>query len=195
MRALEALEDRIKQFRGYEDIWPFRIPRAPLRLDEALAGNTVEPEALRTRTVLSLAWNDGSRWELWVVALPSGISVYCDTDADEIRVLASVRRGNPLEADGFMLELLAESRGAHFGIELFGDAPQRVRTSIVDREFLVDVFVELFEGSEAERSIEKAPGEDFRDAVARWLTGALRQSSPPSRPVRRQLRRREAQEE
>ena len=195
MRALDALEDRIKQFRGYEDLWPFRIPHEPLALDEVLTGTAVEPEALRSRTVLSLGWSDGSRWELWAIALPSGLSVYCDSGGGEVRVLASVRRGNPLEADGFMLELLAESRGAHFGIELVGDAPERVRTSIADREFLIDVFVELFEGSDAERSIPKAAAEDFRDAVSRWLAGALGNSSQPTaRSVRRQLRRGEARE-
>jgi hypothetical protein len=195
VRAFDALEDRIKQFRGYEDVWPFRIPHEPLALDEVLAGVAVEPEALRSRTVLSFEWSDGSRWELWAIAMPSGISVYCDAGGGEVRVLASVRRGNPLEADGFMLELLAESRGAHFGIELVGDAPARVRTSIADREFLVDVFVELFEGSEAERSISKTAGEDFRDAVTRWLAGALGKSSqPPARSARRQLRRNEARD-
>lgn len=195
MRALDALEDRVKQFRGYDDLWPFRIPHEPLAMDDVLAGVAVEPETLRSRTVLAFDWNDGNRWELWAVALPSGISVYCDAGGGEVRVLASVRRGNPLEADGFMLELLAESRGAHFGIELVGGAPDRVRTSIGDREFLIDVFADLFEGSEAERSITKRSGEDFRDAVARWLAAALGKSSqPPSRPARRQRRRAEARE-
>ena len=54
-------------------------------------------------------------------------------------VLASAKRSNPLEADRFFLELLAESRGHHFGIEMSGTAPDRVRSSIGDREFLVDV--------------------------------------------------------
>jgi hypothetical protein len=192
VRALEMLEDRIKQFRGHGDLWPFRIPHEPLPLDDVLESALVQPDMLRSRTVLSFEWSDASRWELWAIALPSGITIYGDAGAGETRVLASVRRGNALEADGFMLELLAESRGAHFGIELVGDAPVRVRTSIVDREFLIDVFVELFEGSDAEDSIPKNAGEDFRDAVARWLAGAVPQ--PPSRPKRRQLRRREAQE-
>lgn len=193
IRALEAIEDRIKQFRGYEDLWPFRIPHEPLALDAVLAGTKADIRMLRPRTVLSFEWADGSRWELFAIALPSGITVYGDEGTGETRVLASVRRGNALEADGFMLELLAESRGAHFGIELVGDAPERVRTSIVDRAFLIDVFVELFEGSDAEGSIPKSAGEDFGDAVARWLSGAWRESAQlPSRPKRRQLRRSEA---
>ena len=40
-RVLEALERRVKQFKWYENIWPFRIPHEPLALadiiDETLA--------------------------------------------------------------------------------------------------------------------------------------------------------------
>lgn len=195
VRALEALEARVKQFRGYEALWPFRVPREPLGLDDLVEDFGVEASSLRSRTVLSLAWRDGSRWDLWTIALPSGVAVYCDSDGGERRVLASVRRGNPLEADGFFLELLAESRGGHFGIELFGSAPGRVRTSLADRDFLTDVFVELFEGNEAESSIPRTKGEDFRESVGRWLAGVLGdQSDHPPGPVRRQLRRRDAQE-
>lgn len=194
VRALEALDTRVKQFRGYEGIWPFRVPREPLVLNDLLEDLAVDPNSLRSRTVLSLEWSDGSRWELWTIALPSGVTVYCDSGADERRALASVRRGSPLEADGFFLELLAESRGAHFGIELFGSAPERVRSSIADRDFLTDVFVELFEGSEAESSIPRTTGEDFRDAVGRWLTGRLGEPARTAGSARRQLRRRDAQE-
>ena len=87
--------------------------------------------------------------ELWTIALPSGIFLYCYSDGHESRVLASVKRGNPSEADGFFLERLAESRGEFFGIEMSGPAPDRVRSSIGDREFLADVFVDLFEGTPA----------------------------------------------
>jgi hypothetical protein len=100
--------------------------------------------------------------------------------------------------------LLAESRGHHFGIEMSGAAPDRVRTSIADREFLVDLFVELLEGTEAEYSIRQelrrkgeaaesrqpADGTDFRADVEHWLAGAL--VIPPSassRPGRRRARR------
>ena len=42
-RVLEALERRAKQFKSYENIWPFRIPHEPLALadiiDETLAQN------------------------------------------------------------------------------------------------------------------------------------------------------------
>jgi hypothetical protein len=81
-----------------------------------------------------------------------------------------------------LLERLAESRGRHFGIEMAGPAPDRVRSSIGDREFLADVFVELFEGTEAEASI--GSGGDFRDHVVRWLEGIL--TAPPA--TRRQPR-------
>ena len=57
------------------------------------------------------------------MSLASGIIVYCDDDGDEARVLASAKRGNPLEADGFFLELLAETRGQAFGMEMAGMRP------------------------------------------------------------------------
>jgi hypothetical protein len=147
---------------------------------------------------------DGATWEAWVIALPSGIMLYCDSDGDETRVLASAKRNNPLEADRFFLELLAESRGRHFGIEMSGTAPDRVRTSIDDRDFVVDVFVELLEGTEAEPSIRQqlrpkgeaatsrqtTDGSDFRADVEQWLEHML--VVPPSaasRPGRRRPRR------
>ncbi len=200
LRVLEALERWAKQFRSHEDLWPFRVPHEPLRLDdiihEALAdeGGTLDPVALRARSVLRMEFHDGTTWEAWVIALPSGITLYCDTDRDETRILASVKRSNPLEADRFFLELLAESRGHHFGVEMSGAAPDRVRTSIGDREFLVDVFVELLEGADAEQSIRRAhragDGADFRADVEQWLGHAL--VLPPSaslRPGRRRPRR------
>ncbi len=169
-RAVEALETRAKQFRGREEIWPFRVPHEPLDLDEIVEG--VASDALRSRTVMRLDWAD-TTWELWTIALPSGILLYCDSEDRESRVLASVKRGNPSEADGFFLERLAESRGASFGIEMAGPAPDRVRSSIGDREFLADVFVELFEGTSA-LPVESA---DFHADVVRWLARVL--TSPP----------------
>lgn len=186
LRVLEALELRVKQFRSREGIWPFRVPHEPLDLDEvverALEGEGhVEAEALRSRTVLTLSW-DPHDWELWVLTLPSGILLYCDTDGEETRILASVRRGNPGEADGFFLERLAQSRGHDFGIEMSGPPPQRVRSSIGDREFLADVFVELFEGADAEAALRDgrtATGSDgdFRAVVVGWLADVL--TAPP----------------
>ena len=185
---MEALELRAKQFRSREGIWPFRVPHEPLDLDgivrAALAdeGGRLDAEALRARTVLRLSW-DAHEWELWVIALPSGILLYCDSDGHERRILASVRRGNPLEADGFFLERLAQSRGHDFGIEMSGPAPDRVRSSIGDRDFLTDVFVELFEDTDAERSL-RGPGGDFHGDVVRWLDVVL--TAPPQ--TRRQPR-------
>jgi hypothetical protein len=166
VRALEALDERAKQFRGREEIWPFRVPHEALNLEEIVEG--VGADALRSRTVLRLDWAD-TTWELWTIALQSGIFLYCDSDGRESRVLASVKRGNPSEADGFFLERLAESRGAFFGIEMAGPAPDRVRSSIGDREFLADVFVELFEGTPA-LPVESS---DFRADVVRWLDRVL----------------------
>jgi hypothetical protein len=186
LRVLEALELRVKQFRSREGIWPFRVPHEPLDLDDvverALEGEGhVEAEALRSRTVLTLSWDEHD-WALWVLTLPSGILLYCDTDGEETRILASVRRGNPGEADGFFLERLAQSRGHDFGIEMSGPPPRRVRSSIGDREFLADVFVELFEGVEAEAALRDgltaAGGDgDFRAVVVAWLGDVL--TAPP----------------
>ncbi len=194
VRVLDALELRVKQFRGREEIWPFRVPHEPLDVDEiidhALDGEgSVDRDALRSRTVLELLW-DSHRWELWVLTLPSGILLYCDSDGDETRILASAKRGNPGEADGFFLERLAESRGELFGIEMSGPAPDRVRSSIGDRDFLADVFVELFEGTDAERAIAAGePAGDFRATIERWLDRVL--TAPPM--TRRQRRVQEAQ--
>ena len=189
-----------KQFRSRDGIWPFRVPHDPLNLDHvierALEGEgRLEAESLRTRTVLELSW-DEHQWELWVVTLPSGILLYCDADGSETRILASAKRGNPGEADGFFLERLAQSRGRDFGIEMAGPPPDRVRASIGDREFLADVFVELFEGSDAERELRggartagrrgavSAEAGDFREVVVAWLGDVL--TAPP--PGRRQPR-------
>ena len=214
LRVLEALEERAKQFRSREAVWPFRLPHEPLLLEplveDALEGGSLPRNTLRSRTVLRMEWGNAARgshaWEAWVIALPSGISLYCDTDPHETRILASVRRGNPTEADRFFLELLAESRGHHFGMEMAGDAPDRVRTSIGDRDFLIDVFVELFEGTAAEGSIDDrlwrqrahvpaTGGRDFRAEVAGWLDDAL-VSLPhaASRRARRRPRRLRDQE-
>jgi hypothetical protein len=166
VKALEALEARVKQFRGREEIWPFRVPHEPLDLDDITGG--VGADVLRSRTVFRLEWTDAV-WELWTIALPSGILLYCDSDGQESRVLASVKRGSPVEADGFFLERLAESRGDFFGIETAGPAPDRVRSSIGDRDFLADVFVDLFEGTDA----LPTDSADFRTDVVRWLDRVL----------------------
>src|SRR5215831_14960559 len=144
LKALEALEDRAKQFRGRDAIWPFRVPHEPLNLDDLVDG--VSADALRGRTVLRLEWPE-TVWELWTIVLPSGIFLYCDSDGAESRVLASVKRGSASEADGFFLERLAESRG----------------------EFLADIFVELFEGT----SVLPVESPDFRSDVVRWLDRVL----------------------
>jgi hypothetical protein len=195
VRVLEALELRVKQFRSRDGLWPFRVPHEPLELEEiirsVLDGDAkIAVGALRTRTVLELGW-DSHRWELWVVALPSGLMLYCDSDGTETRLLASARRGNPGEADGFFLERLAESKGHDFGIEMAGPPPERVRSSIGDREFLADVFVELFEGTDAERALGRQPRDaDFRAVIVAWLDDVL--TAPP--PGRRQPRLRDLPE-
>ena len=194
--VLETLEARAKQFRSRDDSWPFRMPHEPLDLHalvrEAIADDPgpVPLETLRTRAVLRLEWAAGTIWDLWALTLPSGLHLYCDADGDETRVLASARRGTAGEADGFFLERLAESRGHLFGIEMAGPPPDRVKSAIGDRGFLADVFVELFESTDAERVLSDARGAsagDFHAIVVAWLSEVL--SAPPM--TRRQPRVRE----
>ena len=195
-RVLAALEERVKQFRTRADLYPLRVPRDPVSLDEvirnALAENAVEFPAvtLRSRTLLTLEW-DGAAWETWVITLPSRAKVYCDSDGQETRVLASGGRNAGDESDRLFLGLLSESGGVDFGIEMSGGAPTRVRTSIDDRPFLVDFFVNLFEVTQTEdsvrrvlseealdlptmeRELELSKGTDFRVDVGRWLSHVM----------------------
>ena len=195
LQLLDALEARAKQFRSRDESWPFRMPHEPLDLHgivaDAIADAADAPpfRIVRTRGILRLEWASGGLWELRALTLPSRLHLYCDTDGDEARVLASARRGTAGEADGFFLERLAESRGHLFGIEMAGPPPDRVKSSIGDREFLADVFVELFEGSDAESALRQAHdvAGDFRAVVVTWLAAAL--SAPPM--TRRQPRVRE----
>lgn len=197
-RVLDALELRAKQFRAREDTYPFRVPHDPLPLhelvEEALAddGGRIDEEELKSRAVMSVDWHDGTTWIAWVITLPSGIHLYCDSDAHETRVLATLKRGSALEADSFFLELLAESSGHAFGIEMGSAPPDRVRTTIADRDFLAHVFVEMFEGTPAQAEIESSehqPGQgtDFHADVVRWLGHAL--IAPPQVGPRRRVRR------
>ena len=188
VRVLEALESRIKQFRPREELWPLRVPNQPLLLEdvitEALGGEhrRFDPATLRSRTLLQLTWDDGSRWEAWVTVLPSKLKVFCDSSHDETRVLASGGKNEGDETDRLFLDLLAESGGRHFGLEMSGGAPARVRSSVADQDFLVDLFVNLFEGTEAEDSVvsfaaqdptDTSDGSDFRTDVERWLKRVL----------------------
>jgi hypothetical protein len=192
VRVLEALEREVKQFRTREELYPLRVPREPVALDDVIAPVLGEEHrrfdlrTLRSRTVLHLAWDDGSAWDLWAIVLPSGLKLFCDTGEEETRILASGGRNLGDETDRLLLELLAESGGGHFGIELSGGAPARVRSSIPDRPFLVDIFVNLFEGTGIEDSIRGAwgtpgsaraadrhEGRDFRAEVSAWLDAVL----------------------
>ena len=194
VRVIEALEARAKQFRARAELWPFRVPHEPLDLEAiietALADDEgwIQPDSLKSRSILRLEWDGGDAWELWAIALPSGIHLYCDADGEETRVLASVKRGNPAEADGFFLERLAETRGDAFGIGMEGPAPDRVRCAIGDRDFLADVFVDLLEDTESSAAVRSGVSSpDLRADIVRWLDDVL--TAPPS--SRRQPRVRE----
>src|SRR5687768_16858761 len=161
LRVLEALEQRVKQFIRREEWWPLRIPREPLALT-ALIERSLQQDAgafdtrtLRSRPLLRLEWTDGSWWEVWVIVLPSGFKLYCDSTEEEDRVLASGGRNEGDESDRAFLELLSESAGRHFGIEMAGGAPSRVRSAIGDRGFLVELFVNLFEVAGTEDSVRQ----------------------------------------
>jgi hypothetical protein len=176
VRVLQALERAIGQFRTRKELWPLRVPSEPLPLDEIIRqtlgseASRFSPITLRSRSLLHFTWDDGTTWELWLIALPNGIKLYCDSDPEESRVLASGRRDSEIQTDRLFLELLAESAGEHFGIGMSGDAPARVRSSIDDPELLVDFFVNLFEVAGMEDSVRDAPSSDFRRDVQEWLT-------------------------
>jgi hypothetical protein len=177
--VLDALDRRVRQFRGREELWPLRVPVEPIILDEVLeealgdGARRFALSSLRSRTLLELTWKDGGAWIAWVIVLPSRTKVYCDSDSEESRILASGGRNEGDESDRVFLRLLAESGGHHFGIEMSGGAPSRVRSSIDDRPFLVEIFVELFEVTGTEAAVRDAlgaqPSADFQDDVERWL--------------------------
>ena len=194
VRVLAALDARVKQFRPREELWPLRVPGNPILLDaiveQALGDDRrrFEIGSLRSRLLLHLGWEDGSRWDAWVTVLPSGFKLYCDSSDEETRVLASGGRNEGDDSDRAFLELLSESAGRHFGIEMSGGAPSSVRSSITDREFLVDLFVNLFEVTGMEESVRTqlarrashradapAASRDFRAEVGVWLEQALRE--------------------
>lgn len=175
-RVVQALERSIGQFRTRKELWPLRVPAEPVPLAgivrQALGHEATrfDPLALRSRSLLHLTWDDGTTWELWVIALPSGIKLYCDSDPGESRILASGRRDSEIETDRLFLELLAESAGEHFGIGIAGAAPNRVRSSIDDRAFMIEFFVNLFEVAGMEASVRAdGPSSDFREDVEQWL--------------------------
>ena len=161
LRVLEALELAAKQFRTREELFPIRIPREPIRLDDIVEralgddSSRFDPTSLRARTILHLEWDDGSVWDAWVIMLPSQLRLFCDSGAEETRVLGSGGRNAGDETDRQFLTLLSESAGETFGIEMAGAAPARVRSSIADRRFLVDVFVNLFEVRAMETDVRR----------------------------------------
>jgi hypothetical protein len=174
--VLQAIEGAVQQFRTRQELWPLRAPAEPLSLD-ALIARTIgdarfDPLALRSRTLLWLRWEGGDTWELWVIALPSGLKLYCDTGAGETRMLATGRRDSEIETDRLFLELLSESAGEHFGIEMSGGPPSVVRSPVEDRSLVVDFFLNLFEVLAMEEEIRAIVGdrsEDFRVDVEHWL--------------------------
>jgi hypothetical protein len=195
-RVLEALEERVKQFRTREALYPLRVPRDPIPLDDVIRqaldddGLAFDAATLRSRALLTLGWDDAT-WDAWVITLPSRVKLYCDSDAHETRILASGGPNTGDESDRLFLTLLAESAGEDFGIEMSGGAPTRVRSSLADRAFLVEIFVNLFEVTHAEDSVhralaadagpvrpvnelDRAQGSDFRIDVERWLDLVMR---------------------
>ena len=79
VRVLQAIEGAVRQFRTREALWPIRAPAEPLSLDtlieRTLDGARLDPISLRARTLLWLRWDDGETWELFVIALPSGLKL------------------------------------------------------------------------------------------------------------------------
>jgi len=112
-RVLEALDRLVKQFRTREDLYPLRIPHEPVLFADLVAdalgdeAGRFDERAVRTRTLLTLRWDDGSSWGLWVAALPSGLKLFCDSAHDETRILASGGRNAGDESDRFFLVVIA----------------------------------------------------------------------------------------
>ena len=188
IRVLDALEGAVRQFRTRKELWPLRVPAAPLALDElihrtlGMDSQRFDPLTLRSRSLLRLSWTGGVTWELWVLSLPSGLKLFCDSGADESRILASGRRDSEIDTDQLFLELLAESAGETFGIGVEGGPPSRVRSS-VGSERLIEFFVHLFEVAGMEEDVraelggsreQSAGAADFRQDVERWLEQAMR---------------------
>ena len=182
VRILQAVERAVRQFRTREKLWPLRVPAEPLVLETIVrrafedASFRVDVSELRSRSLLNLTWDDGTRWELWVLALDSGLKLYCDTDPEESRILASGRRDSEIDTDVLFLELLAESAGATFGIGISGGPPSRVRSPLA-RERLVEFFVHLFEVAGMEEEVRGAidsKSGDFGVDVNNWLDRTLR---------------------
>lgn len=176
VRVLQAIEGAVQQFRTRQELWPLKVPAEPLSLDSlvdrTVGGVRFDPSTLRARTLLWLRWDTGDAWELWVIALPSGLKLYCDTGGGETRMLATGRRDSEIETDRLFLELLAESAGEHFGIEMSGGPPSMVRSPLSDRRLVVDFFLNLFEVLGLEEEIRALAGgrhDDFRLDVERWL--------------------------
>ena len=188
-RILDALQQRTREFRTREELWPLRVPREPVLFEEVIERalpddhRRFDVKSVRSRTLLHLEWEDGTTWDVWVIVLPSKLKLYCDSDPEETRILASGGPNEGSESDRAFLQLLAESGGQHFGIEMAGGAPSQVRSSIDDRAFLLELFLNLFEVTGAEASVrdaladgdtlassdESVLGTDFRADVARWL--------------------------
>ena len=106
LRVLERLELAAKQFRTREELFPIRIPREPVRLDDVDRArarrrhSSFDPTSLRARTILRLEWEDGSVWDAWVIMLPSQLRLFCDSGDEETRVLASGGRNAGDEPTG-----------------------------------------------------------------------------------------------
>lgn len=190
-RVLESIEARARRFSSDDELWPIRVPREPLPIEDLVRETVpdtpwlVDPASLRTRTLLWCEWDDGSTWELWVMRLASGLKVFCDTGGGEARILASGGRHSSDDTDRQFMEALGASAGERFGIELAGGAPVRVRSPLAGPggagDLLVDFFVHLFEVTGTEETVlaqldragRRPPpgvyGRDFRDAVVSWL--------------------------
>jgi hypothetical protein len=187
LRVMELVERRVKRFGSGEDLWPLRIPPDPVSLDDLIrqalpdGHGRFDVSTLRARTLLSMAWDDGTVWELWALVLPSGLKVFCDSGGGEHRILATGGRHSGAETDRLFLERLAESGGQQFGIEMAGGAPVTVRAFGIDRDRLVEFFLHLLEVTGSEGSVRAqleragvavphdAAGADFRHVVASWL--------------------------
>ena len=194
LRVLEALELAAKQFRTREELFPIRIPREPIRLDDVIERALGDDSARFDPSIAPRAHDPPPRVGRWQrvgrVGHHAAVAAAALLRLGRTTKPACSRPGGRNagdETDRQFLTLLSESAGETFGIEMAGGAPTRVRSSIADRAFLVDVFVNLFEVRAMEGTIradlderradaspgdllaETVDGTDFRVDVERWL--------------------------
>ena len=165
---------RIKQFLRRDELWPLRVPREPLLIDDIIRQALPDDAAqFRRRRRLTqdaaVARMDG--WE------PLGsLGRRAPVRIEDLlrfwrrtRVLASGGRNEGDDSDRAFLELFAESAGRHFGIEMAGGAPVSIRSPFPPR----------FSGRDVRESVRDDRRRRFR---SRYSSARPRRGGAMGRP-------------